>query len=192
MKILLGFIVLLVAVVAISGCTQYSQPAAKAATTATTSVPTTEVTTVPPTTEMTTVPVTVATTAPVIANVTVTVPTATTGIPTPIATTPWTASQVAKIHFNSTGFFPANDVVLPGTGVTWINDDTVTHTIIATGNNTGLFNSGDIVPGAQYVFTFCEGYECRIMGTYTYALKDLPAVNGTIVVQAGPSLVGMP
>ena len=188
MKILLGFIALMIALVAICGCTQYMPPAANATTTAATPVPTTVATTVPPTmavttlppaTEATTAPATVATTTAVIANIT-------TAVPTPAA-----ASQVTKIHFNSTGFNPAADVVLPGTGVTWVNDDTVPHSVMATGNNTGMFNSGDIVPGGQWTFTFCEGYECRITGTYTYALKDLPAVQGTIIVQAGPTIVGI-
>lgn len=184
----------MVALVSICGCTQFMPTSAKVTST-TIPVPTKEATavqptpietTILPTTVSTTAAPTVATTVPIVANVTV--PTATTGIPTPVATKAWTASQTTAIHFTSAGFSPATDVVLPGAGVTWINDDTVTLTVMSTGNSTGMFNSGDIVPGGRYIYTFCLGDRCTGEGTFTYALKSLPAVNGTIIVQAGPTL----
>jgi plastocyanin len=184
MKILLGFIVLMVALVAISGCTQSASKTATPATTVATPIQTTVATTMPPTTEITTAPITVATTAPVSANITTPTPTITGGVPIPVATTPWTAPKVAKIYFNSTGFNPASDIVLPGMGVTWINDDTVPHVIIATGNNTGMFNSGTILPGGNFVYTFCLGSTCQGEGTITYGLQDVPSAQGTIIVQA--------
>jgi plastocyanin len=186
MKILLGFIILIVALVAISGCTQFAPSSATPATTsATPTIPTTVATTMPPTKEVTTAPVTVATTPPVIANVTTPTPTITGGVPIPVATTPWVANKAAKIHFNSTGFYPASDIVLPGMGVTWINDDIVPHTIVAIANNTGMFNSGPILPGGNWVYTFCLGSsECNGEGTITYALQDVPSAQGTIIVQA--------
>jgi plastocyanin len=75
--------------------------------------------------------------------------------------------------------------VLPGTGISWVNDDNVTHAIKMIGNNTGMFNSGDISPGAAFPFTFSEN-----TGTYTYAFADNTTITGTIIVKAGCTLTG--
>jgi plastocyanin len=75
--------------------------------------------------------------------------------------------------------------VLPGTGISWANDDNVTHAIKTIGNNTGMFNSGDILPGAAFQFTFSEN-----TGTYTYAFANNATITGTIIVKAGRTLTG--
>jgi len=162
MKLLMGFIVLLVALVAVTGCTQ----------TAASSSPATTATTVPPTTVVTT---------------------ATTAVPTPNATaipvnsteenltweaTPTPASMVTIIHLTSAGFTPVTDIVLPGTGVFFVNNDNVPHTIIGIGNSTGTFNSGVIIPGSAFSYTF--GVK---PGVLIYGLSDNPNVTGTIIVQ---------
>jgi plastocyanin len=77
--------------------------------------------------------------------------------------------------------------VLPGTGVTWINDDTKVHIVKASGARPGMFNSGEILPTAQFSYTFGEDE-----GVFTFTdLKD-PGMNGTIIVKKGASIVGAP
>jgi len=189
MKLLMGFIVLLVALVAITGCTQTASPSEQ--TTTETTAPTTEVTAVPTTiatTVATTIPVTTETvvanvTAPA-ANVTENVTETATVVPTATA-----ANQVTKIHITNVsaklGFTPQIDVVLPGTGITWVNDDNVTHSIKMIGNNTGMFTSEGILPGASYMYSFSEN-----PGTFVYAFSDNQTITGTIIVKKPCSLSG--
>ncbi|MCX6689763.1 MAG: hypothetical protein NTZ39_08785 [Methanoregula sp.] len=191
MKWFIGFFVLLVALVTISGCTQPAQTAAPVTTVPTTMpvivatpVPTTAATTVattaaPTNTAVVTtkVPATTQTTA-------VNVTQNTTAIITPVKTVT-AASRVTTIHLNRTGFDPALDVVLPGTQITWVNDDSVSHSVKSIGNNDGMFTSTEIIPTAQFSYSFGEKE-----GTYEYALIDLPTVKGKIIVQTGPSVVG--
>jgi plastocyanin len=187
MKLFMGFIILLVAVVAITGCTQTSSTPAH--TTTETTAPATVATTVDTTvvtTEQTTVPNTTATivtnvTAPV-TNVTTTVVTA---APVNVTPTVTAASGITTIHITKTGFAPQTDVVLPGTGISWVNDDNVTHSIKMIGDNEGMFNSGDILPGATFPYTFSQK-----TGTYIYAFADNKTITGTIIVKAGRSLTG--
>jgi len=190
MKLLMGFIVLLVALVAITGCTQTASPSEQT-TTETTAPVTTEVTTeatTVATTVVTTIPTTTETivanvTAPA-ANVTENVTETATVVPTATA-----ANQVTKIHITNVsaklGFTPQTDVVLPGTGIIWVNDDNVTHSIKMIGNNTGMFTSGDIIPGATFTYSFSQN-----TGTYTYAFADNQTVTGTIIVKKPCSLSG--
>lgn len=187
MKWFIGFFVLLVALVAISGCTQPAQTV-EPTTTVPTTVPTTEpvivatpvpttiatpvVTTIATTIAVTTVPTTVSTTQTAVSNATV----AATPVPNVTA-----ASMITTIHITSTGFNPALDVVYKGTGITWVNDDTVPHAVKAIGKNDGLFISDSIIPTSQFKYDF--GNE----GTIEYALVDLPTIKGTIVVKGGNS-----
>ena len=186
MKLLMGFIILLVALVAVTGCTQTASPSAQ--TTTETTAPVTEATSVaaPAVTAMeTTVPVTTET---VLANVTapetnVTTPEANvTAVETvsPANVTPklTPATGVTTIQFTSTGFTPQIDVVIPGTGITWMNNDNITHTIKMIGNNTGMFNSGAIVPHGGFSYSFGN------TGTFVYAFADNTTITGTIIVQA--------
>jgi plastocyanin len=163
MKLLMGFIVLLVALVAVTGCTQTASPSVQT-TTATTAPATTAVTTV-----TTAVPTTIATTVPV--NTTAEETLSWEATPTP-------ASMVTIIHLTSAGFTPETDIVLPGTSVFFANNDNVTHTIVGIGNSTGTFNSGEIIPGSAFPYTF--GIKSGIL---YYGLADNASVMGTIIVQ---------
>ncbi len=51
-------------------------------------------------------------------------------------------------------FVPQVLTALPGTGITWINDDDSVHSIKMSGTNNAGFNSGDIMPGASWGYTF--------------------------------------
>jgi plastocyanin len=184
MKLFMGFIILLVALVAITGCTQTAPTSAP--TTTETTAPTTDVTTAATpvvTTEQTTVP---NTTATIVANVTTPAANVTATAPAaPVVPTVTAASGITTIHITSAGFTPQTDVVLPGTGISWVNDDNSTHAVKMIGDNEGMFDSGDIITGSAFTYTFSEK-----TGTFTYALADNKTVTGTIIVKAGRSLSG--
>ena len=174
MKWFIGFFVLLVALVMISGCTQPAQTAASI-TTVPTPVPTTIATPVATTVApvvTTTVPTALSTTqAANSTNVTVIVANV-----VPSATA---ASMVTLIHITSTGFNPAIDTVLPGTGISWVNDDRVSHTIKTVGINAGMFTSTDIDPNTQFQFDFGS------VGIYDYILDNNAKITGKIIVKGG-------
>jgi amicyanin len=72
-------------------------------------------------------------------------------------------------------FSPPMLTITAGDTVTWTNEDAVAHT--ATGA-TGAFDSGDLVQGASFSFTFMTP------GTYAYICTPHPEMTGQIVVQA--------
>jgi len=179
MKKSIGFCILVILLVAASGCAQQTTPA-PAATTPATPVPTvatTEATPVPPTVA-TTPPTTLATqkTTPDAANVTTTAPTA---IPSPrVSLKPQT--QTTTIRITGTAFSPADLTVLPGTGMTWRNDDKVIHAVKTTGKHAGMFNSGDILPGSSWSYTFTQREN-----TYEIIDPNFPQMKCIITVRDG-------
>jgi len=67
-------------------------------------------------------------------------------------------------------FVPQELTVMPETGITWVNDDTIICSVKTTGTHEGMFNFGDFLKGAGrgYTFETTEGsYE--IMDTYSNA-----------------------
>lgn len=72
-------------------------------------------------------------------------------------------------------FSPSNLTVKAGTTVTWINQDSTTHTI--TSDNGAFQSSEDLNQGSNYTFTFSKA------GTYPYHCSIHPNMKGTIVVQ---------
>jgi plastocyanin len=176
MKMFIGLFVLVVLLVAASGCTmQQAKPAATATTLATT-VATTEVPTAVNTPLPTTVPTVVSTTvAPEASTMATTVAT-----PRPTATA---STKITVIHMINNTFVPAELTVLPGTGITWINDDTVTHVVKASGDAKGKFTSSEIVRGAQFGYTFGE-----VPGTYEFMDPNYPGMKGAIIIKKGESL----
>jgi plastocyanin len=77
---------------------------------------------------------------------------------------------VSIVDFN---FQPSSITVSVGTTVTWKNNGGVTHTVTST---SGLFNSGNISPGANFQFTFENA------GTYTYHCSIHTSMTGTVIV----------
>jgi plastocyanin len=94
---------------------------------------------------------------------------------------------VTTIHIRNNTFVPRTLTVLPGTGITWINDDSAVQSVKTIGNNTGMFNSGDIIPGAQWSYTFGQRE-----GSYEFADTYHPEMNGTIIIKQGVSFTGIP
>ncbi|MEI7648136.1 MAG: hypothetical protein WCJ47_00315 [Methanomicrobiales archaeon] len=177
MKKFIGFFILVIALVMISGCTQPAQPAAVTTPVATTVVPTILPTLVTPAPTME--PTTIAT-----PSTTAIVTTVATAVKTPIPVQ--TAStRITTIYIRNNSFVPQLLTVLPGTGITWINDDATVHAIKATGIHAGMFNSGDFVKGAQWGYTFGanEG-TFEIIDTYSNA-------SCMIIIKKGELLSGI-
>ncbi len=170
MKRFIGLFVLVVVLALISGCTQPVKPAAVTTPVVTEvpTVPTTEVTIVP-TQEPTRVPTTV-----------ITVP-----AKPKIPLVPQTIKTIISMQNNT--FVPQELTVLPGTGITWVNDDNIAHSVKTTGIHTGMFNSGDIIPTAAWGYTFGADE-----GVFEFTCTDHPDMKGTIVVKKGESVVGAP
>jgi plastocyanin len=165
--------------VAASGCTSQQAKPAATATTIPATVAGTEVPAVTGTPLPTEVPTKVSTTvaAP---EVTSSVTTAATPRP---SMTP--STKVTIIHIRNNSFVPDQLTVLPGTGITWINDDSVIHVVKAIGESKGKFTSADMVNGAHFIYTFGE-----TTGTYEFGDPAFPEMKGTIIVMKGDSVVG--
>jgi len=174
MKKFIGLFVLVIVLAMISGCTQPAQPAAV----------TTPVATVVPT-----VPPTEATPVPTMEPAPVATPQSTTAVATVVRTpipvmTP--STRITTIYIRNNSFVPQELTILPGTGITWVNDDATVHAIKTTGNHKGMFNSGDFVKGTQWGYTFGanEG-TFEIIDTYSNS-------TSVIIVKKGESFVGNP
>ena len=89
--------------------------------------------------------------------------------------TPSHATGSAVVSISGYAFHPDTITVVLGVNntVTWINNDTVSHTVTS---DTSLFDSGTLAPGATYTRTFDQA------GTYGYHCSIHPFMTGTVVV----------
>jgi plastocyanin len=174
MKKIIGLFILVIVLAMISGCTQPAQPAT-VTTPAATAVPT-----VPPA-EATPAPTIAASPEPTILP---TVVPAVLSVPK-ITLVPQTANTI--IYMRNYAFVPTELTVLPGTGVTWVNDDSTVHAVKTIGTNAGLFSSGDIVPTASWGYTFGADE-----GVFEFTCTYHPTMKGTIVVKQGAEVAGAP
>jgi YVTN family beta-propeller protein len=71
--------------------------------------------------------------------------------------------------------FESSINVKAGQAVAWTNADSVAHTVTS---DTGVWDSGDVAPGASFSFTFNQP------GTYAYHCMHHPYMKGEIVVTA--------
>jgi len=60
------------------------------------------------------------------------------------------AAHAATVEMTQEAFVPAQITVDAGTSITWINNDTVPHSVTA---QDGRFDSGPIQPGKQFKWT---------------------------------------
>jgi plastocyanin len=102
--------------------------------------------------------------------------------PTPAGTLPPVQSSVStpasgeeKIDIQNFTFSPATLTITVGTKVTWTNQDTVGHTVIADDNSWG---SGNLNQGDTFSFAFSQP------GTFAYHCSVHPNMKGTITVVA--------
>lgn len=178
MKTYTVLFILVILLAAASGCTtQQAKPAATATevetTAAATEVPTEIITPVP--TAIPTEVVTIVAIPQTTANVSATA-------------TPWssaTFSPIKKlvIHIRDNKYDPDSLAVLPGTMVTWVNDDSRVHVVKATGDSAGKFTSAELVNGAQFNYDFGE-----TLGTYEFGDPAYPDMKGAIIVRKGDTL----
>ena len=73
----------------------------------------------------------------------------------------------------TTAYSPNPISVTAGATVTWVNNDTTTHTATATDNS---WNSGNIAPGGNFSRTFPTA------GTFQYNCTIHPNMVGTVTV----------
>ena len=85
-----------------------------------------------------------------------------------------TAAVPNSVKITSTAFQPNSMTVQAGTTVTWINQD-ATDQAIASEN--GEFDSGNILPGGQYEYTFSQA------GTFAYYSTINSSMTGRIIVK---------
>ena len=76
------------------------------------------------------------------------------------------------VSINNFAFNPGVITVKKGTTVTWVNNDSVTHTV--KGNT---FSSPDISPGGKFEFTFNNA------GTFNYNCAIPPSMQGEVIVE---------
>lgn len=98
------------------------------------------------------------------------------GVPvtqTPTSTAPVTGSNV-EITISGFKFDPATVTVAVGTTVTWTNQDSANHIVVA---DDGSWKSGSLGKGATFSFSFDKA------GTYTYICSIHPSMKGTIIVK---------
>ncbi len=187
MKKLIGLLILIIVLVAVSGCTQQAKTAP-----ATTAVPTTVETVVATPVETSAALTTEETTqvAPaetaVVTEITTPEENATVPAANQTVVPALTFSTVNIVHIANNTFSPATIVALPGTRITWVNDDKTVHSVKTIGNYVGKFNSGDISPGIQWGYDFSEAE-----GTFQYADGYNLNVTGTIIIKKGDVLYGL-
>ena len=169
--------ILVILLAAASGCMQTPAPTTPATTAAPASPAVPPVITTPE-------PVTV---LPTTISVTVTATEVTSGITTAATTRPamTPSTKITTIHIRNNTIVPDQLTVLPGTGITWINDDPVTHVVKAIGNSTGKFTSAEMVRDAHFGYTFGGA-----TGTFEFGDPAYPAMKGVIIVREGDSVVG--
>ncbi|MFD8939578.1 cupredoxin domain-containing protein [Streptomyces sp. NPDC059578] len=100
--------------------------------------------------------------------------------PSPSATSAPAVSSPAAgrtvVVIRDFAFVPAEPEVAPGAEVTVVNEDSVAHTLTATGS--ASFDTGDIAAGATATFTAPDK-----AGRYPYTCTIHPSMKGTLVVR---------
>jgi plastocyanin len=79
----------------------------------------------------------------------------------------------SDVEIRSTSFQPASVQVTVGATVTWTNFDGVNHTVTS---DTDAFESGTLVDGDMYSFTF------NTVGTFPYHCTFHPGMRASVVV----------
>lgn len=87
-----------------------------------------------------------------------------------------TALPVDNVEVSMEGlaFNPSSVTIPPGTNITWINNDSVTHTVVS---DEGLFESGEMSGGDTFSHVFSAP------GVYSYHCSLHPTIKGMITVQ---------
>jgi plastocyanin len=78
-----------------------------------------------------------------------------------------------EVFIQDMAFNPATITVAVNTTIKWTNKDAVAHTVTS---DNGLFDSGTLVTGGTFSFTFTTA------GTYPYHCTPHPAMTATVLV----------
>ena len=84
------------------------------------------------------------------------------------------AGPVATVSMDHNTFIPGEITVVPGTTVTWINNEAMPHTVVD--SNKG-FRSKALVKDASFSFTFATA------GDYNYLCSIHPNMKGKVIVK---------
>lgn len=92
----------------------------------------------------------------------------------------YSSSKSPLVHIANYEFYSANLTVPKGTTITWVNMDSVVHTVDSGTREspTGLFDSGPLQHMQNFSYTF------DTPGTYVYHCDPHPCMIGTITVMA--------
>src|SRR5215472_3842011 len=93
----------------------------------------------------------------------------------PLALTPTRAAEDTMVKIDNFTFAPQKLTVKAGTTITWVNEDDIPHTVVAT---TLAFRSKALDTDDKFTFTFSTP------GTFEYFCSLHPHMTGTIVVEA--------
>jgi plastocyanin len=85
------------------------------------------------------------------------------------------ATSATTIEIKNYAFAPATVSVAAGTEVTWVNEDSVPHTV-TTKSGPASFDSGQIASGGSYSVIF------ESAGTYSYYCIDHPQMTASVTV----------
>jgi plastocyanin len=91
----------------------------------------------------------------------------------PTATPPPVQSGEAKVTIANFAFDPATITITTGTTVTWTNNDTVAHNVLA---DDGSWGSTSLATGDAYSHTFSK------VGTFPYHCGVHPTMKATVIV----------
>ncbi len=94
-------------------------------------------------------------------------------VPTLVVAASSGAATSTSVSIDAKGFQPKNVLGAAGDNVTWTNNDTLRHQVVA---NSGAFNSPVLSTKQSYSHTFRAG------GTFAYHDGLHPALHGTVVV----------
>jgi plastocyanin len=92
------------------------------------------------------------------------------------------SSATTTISIKRAGFSPASVTINANDSVTWTNNDTIDHQVVA---NNGSFASPVLKPGKSYTRTFRNG------GTFRYHDSFHPTLRGTVTVRGLPPQVSL-
>jgi plastocyanin len=84
------------------------------------------------------------------------------------------AGPAASVTMDHNTFIPGEITVVPGTTVTWVNKETMPHTVVDT--NKG-FRSKTLAKDASFSFTFATA------GDYDYLCSIHPNMKGKVIVK---------
>jgi len=91
-----------------------------------------------------------------------------------VTSAPGTSGNEVKIDISGFAFVPATITIKVGETITWTNQDSAGHTVVADDNS---WTSDNLGTGAKFSHTFDTA------GTFTYRCGVHPTMKGTVIVQ---------